>query len=49
MSISDLKNMYLSTLKVKIAQEQLRLFCLGKELKNELYIYSYDIIDDIVV
>lgn len=27
----------------------LRFFCLGKELKDELYIYSYDIVDEITV
>ena len=31
------------------AVEKLRFFCLGKELKNELYIYSYDMADNLVV
>ena len=26
-----------------------RLFSLGKELKDELYMYSYDITDDVVM
>ena len=25
------------------------MFCLGKELKDDLFLYSYDIIDDITV
>ena len=28
---------------------KLRFFCLGKELKNELFLYSYDMSDNIVV
>jgi hypothetical protein len=28
--------------------ERIRLFCLGKELKNDLFLYSYDIGDDLV-
>jgi hypothetical protein len=27
----------------------IRFFCMGKELKNELYLYSYDIASDMVV
>ena len=28
---------------------KLRFFCLGKELKNDLFLYSYDMGDKIVV
>ena len=28
---------------------KLRFFCLGKELKDELFIYSYEMADNIVV
>ena len=28
---------------------KLRFFCLGKELKNEFFLYSYDMSDNIVV
>ena len=28
---------------------KLRFFCLGKELKNELFLYSYEMADKIVV
>jgi hypothetical protein len=26
-----------------------RLFCLGKELKDDLFMYSYDIVDEVVM
>lgn len=29
--------------------ESTRFFCLGKELKNDFFIYSYDIVDEMVV
>lgn len=29
--------------------EHLRLFCLGKELKDELFLYSYDMIDEMAI
>ena len=28
---------------------KMRLFCLGKELKDDLFLYSYDIGDDLVM
>ena len=28
---------------------KLRFFCMGKELKNELFIYSYDLTENMVV
>lgn len=34
-----------NTLKI----ENIRLFCLGKELKDELFLYSYDLIDEMTV
>ena len=38
----------------KVAQENatdelLRLFYMGKELKNDLYLYSYDMVEGMVV
>jgi len=27
----------------------IRLFCLGKELKDDLFLYSYDIKDEMVI
>lgn len=29
--------------------EDVRLFCLGKELKNDLFLYSYDIKDEMAI
>ncbi len=29
--------------------EDLRLFCLGKELKDDLFLYSYEIKDEMVI
>ncbi len=29
--------------------QRIRMFCLGKELKDELFIYTYDIIDEMTV
>ena len=29
--------------------ENIRMFCLGKELKDELFLYSYDLVDDMTV
>ena len=28
---------------------KLRFFCMGKELKNDLFLYSYDVADGMVV
>ena len=49
-SVADFKKKYVekvndTTFKV----DNLRLFCLGKELKDELFLYTYDIIDGIIV
>ena len=42
--------MYLEKIDDKsIKPENLRLFCLGKELKDDLFLYSYDIIDEMTV
>ena len=29
--------------------DQVRLFCLGKELKDDLFLYSYDIMDEMAI
>lgn len=28
---------------------KIRMFCLGKELKDELFLYTYDIVDEMTV
>jgi hypothetical protein len=32
-----------------IGIKKLRMFCLGKELKDDLFLYSYDITDEITI
>ena len=29
--------------------KNLRFFCLGKELQDELFVYSYDLVDEITI
>ena len=54
-SIEQVKASYLEELDEGKVEEKgasvakLRFFCLGKELKNELYIYSYEMADKIVI
>ena len=48
--IKVLKQIYIEKLGDKdLKIENLRMFCLGKELSNDLYLYTYDIIDEITV
>ena len=52
MQISDFKQMYIDALEEKgepITSDNLRLFAMGKELKNDLHIYSYDIMNESTV
>lgn len=54
-SIEQVKEAYILVAdQEKVAEKganagKLRFFCLGKELKNELFIYSYEMNDNIVV
>lgn len=49
-TIHDLKVKYIETTEDKeIKVENIRMFCLGKELKDELCIYHYDIKDEMIV
>lgn len=49
-SILELKQKYIDQLTEKeLKPSNLRLFCLGKELKDDLFIYSYDIVDEVTV
>ena len=42
--------MYMEAAQITDKQvSDIRLFCLGKELKDDLYMYSYDIQDDVVM
>ena len=53
LSISDLKSMYISSLDEKrqdgLSPDKLRFFCLGKELKDNLFLYSYDIASEMTI
>lgn len=54
-TIEMIKTAYLSQVDAaKVAEKgvdvsKLRFFCLGKELKNDLFLYSYEMADNIVV
>jgi hypothetical protein len=45
--------MYLDKLGSQVAEglkvEHIRMFCLGKELKDDLFLYTYDIADEMTV
>lgn len=50
MSISDLKKLYLGKMgDASLKPDMIRLFCLGKELKNDQFLYSYDIKDEMAI
>lgn len=50
MPISEFKKEYVSQLKDdSIDPSNVRLFAMGKELKDELWIYSYDIMNESTV
>lgn len=54
LSIAEFKQMYIDKLGAAAAEagltvQKIRMFCLGKELKDELFIYTYDIIDEMTV
>lgn len=52
LSIAEFKQMYLDklgTAAADIKAEKVRMFCLGKELKDDLFLYTYDIIDEMTV
>lgn len=49
-SICEFKQMYIDKLNdTNMKVENIRMFCLGKELKDELFLYTYDIFDDMTV
>lgn len=50
LSIQELKQQYISKVTgVELKLSEVRFFFAGKELKNDLFIYSYDINDDMAV
>ena len=51
-SIAEFKKMYIEKLGPNadgMIVENIRMFCLGKELRDELFLYTYDIIDEMTV
>ena len=51
-NIGDLKVMYIESLEDKgqgLSKELLRFFCMGKELQDDLFLYSYDMHDEITI
>ena len=50
LEISALKKLYLEQLKdTDLTVEMLRMFAMGKELKDDLFVYSYDMIDELTI
>lgn len=52
LQVAEFKTEYINALELGsdgIEPTNLRFFCMGKELKDELFLYSYDINNDMVV
>lgn len=50
LDIGALKRLYLEKLDDNdVKFENLRMFAMGKELKDELFVYSYDMIDELTI
>lgn len=50
LSILEFKEKYLEKLgDANLKPDNLRMFCLGKELKDDQFLYSYDIIDEMTI
>ena len=48
--VLDFKKKFIEKLDDKnLKIENVRMFCLGKELRDDLFLYSYDIIDDMAI
>lgn len=48
--IKALKIQYLNQMGITdLPLENIRIFCLGKELKDDLFLYSYDVANDMVM
>ncbi len=51
-SILDFKQMYIEKLGAAAADvkvDKVRMFCLGKELKDDLFLYTYDVTDELTI
>ena len=50
--IEKLKMMYMEAIGISLEEiplSRLRFFCMGKELQDDLFLYSYDIATDMVI
>ena len=51
-SILEFKQMYINKVGSEaegLKVEAIRMFCLGKELRDELFLYTYDLVDEMTV
>lgn len=48
-SIADFKKFYITKTKDDLDASKLRMFAMGKELNDDLFVYSYDIINESTV
>ena len=48
-SVRELKQMYITKTDLEMEPEDIRFFCLGKELQNDLFLYSYDVKDEMTI
>jgi len=52
-TITELKELYIKTNKDKravgLTTDRIRFFVMGKELKNDLFVYSYDINEQLTI
>ena len=50
LTVKDLKQKYIEALGDKsLTIAELRFFCLGKELRDDLFVYSYDLREEMTV
>lgn len=49
LSISELKTKFIDKMELDMKPENIRFFCLGKELQDDLFLYSYDIKDEMAI
>ena len=50
MSILDFKQAYINEVNdTELSTDKLRMFAMGKELKDDLFVYSYDIMNESTV
>ena len=48
-SVKELKQMFIEKMELELEPENIRFFCLGKELQDDLFLYSYDLKDEMAI